>query len=196
MDKAGIANRLIRAGLRAPSDAYREEVRQRIARQQGGKNRDREEVSLAAWQEMWDVYRPVVEKAEAERKAQKEAFTAAQAAPEPVLAGIPEDIDSILDPEYSEPDPGKQLRDGLLWAAMEWVRVIRDTDSGPSANIEAASTPPPNAFALLVLDSYALAGADKRRELVGRALGFACKAHDPAEEPDSNEADGFLESIS
>jgi hypothetical protein len=191
MDKAGIANRLIRAGLRAPSDAYREEVRQRIARQQGGKNRDREEVSLAAWQEMWDVYRPVVEKAEAERKAQKEALTAA---PEPVLAGIPEDIDSILDPEYSEPDPGKQLRDGLLWAAMQWMRVIRDTDSGPSANIEAASTPPPNAFALLVLDSYALAGADKRRELVGRALGFACKAHDPAEEPDS-QGGGFLEDI-
>ena len=187
MDKAGIANRLSKAGLRNAAEAYREEVRQRIARVQGGKDRDRDEVSLAAWGEMWELFKPIVERAEEQGKETGE--------PEE-LTGIPADIDSLLDPEYSEPDPGKQLRDGWLWAVMEWMRVIRSTDSGPVASIESASRPPPNAFALLILDSYALAGADKRRELVGRALAFATKAHDAPPEGDSSAQDGFLEEVS
>jgi hypothetical protein len=150
---------------------------------------------------MWDLFRPLCERHEKkeEKKAAAKEEGRKRSAEEdiPILVGIPEDIEAILAADYSERDPGKRLRDGLLWAAEEWVRVIRATDSGAVATIDRASSPPPNAFALLILESYALAGADKRRELVGRALAFACKSHDsePAVAPGSD-SEGFLGEIS
>jgi hypothetical protein len=138
---------------------------------------------------MWDLFRPPCEKVEALQMAAKGASVS-----EPALLGMPEDIDSLIDPEYAEPDPGKQLRDGLLWAATEIVRVIRATEDGAEARFDRASCPPPNAFAISTILAYALAGEDKRRELIGRALGFACKSHDP-EPAAPADSEGFLDSL-
>ncbi len=204
MNKAGMANRLSNCKLRAAADAYREEVRIRIAREQGGQKRDRDSVSLAAWQEMWDVFRPIVERYEADKEAVKAAAKAAQNAtvepPAPQLIGLPKLSDDLLDPDYTEKDPGKQLRDGLLWPIFEWMRVINDTPEGPVADIKAASKPPPNAFALFTLSTYALSGTDKRRELITRGLAFATKSHDNVESKDENQDEivqpgGFLDAI-
>jgi hypothetical protein len=149
--------------------------------------------------EMWEKFRPLIEageRDEEERREEREAHKAALKAakevepepPAPSLPGMPADPDSVLNPEYSETNQGAHLRDGWLWVVMEWIRVIRDTEMGPVANIEAASTPPPNAFALLVLSTYALSGIDKRRELITRALGFATKSHDT--QPDGGPQEG------
>ena len=151
---------------------------------------------------MWQRFGPLCDAREAENAA-AEAEIAAAAEPEPAppqLQGLPANTDSILDPDYSEADPGKQLRDGLLWVAFEFLRVISDTDAGPVADISAASKPPPNAFALLILSSYALSGADKRRELITRALAFATKSHSDSAPAAANvssteQAGGFLHEI-
>ena len=202
-----MANRLQNCKLRGAAEAYREEVRIRIARDardQGGSKRDRDTVSLAAWQEMWDVFRPIVERYEADKAAVKEAVKAAQNAtvepPAPILAGLPKFSDDLLDPDYTETDPGKQLRDGLLWPIFEWMRVISDTPEGPVADIKAASKPPPNAVALFTLSTYALSGTDKRRELITRGLAFATKSHDAVDPKDGNQDEivqpgGFLDAI-
>ena len=101
-------------------------------------------------------------------------------------------------PEYTEKDHGRQLRDGILWTVFEWMRVIKDTPEGPVANIKAASKPPPNAFALFTLSTYALSDIDKRRELITRALAFATKSHDNVDQKDENQDNqpgGFLDAI-
>lgn len=194
MDKAGIANRLSKAGMRNQATAYTEAVRQRILAQQGAK-RDRDAASAAAWVEMWDTFRPAVEQAEKRREEAKKVPAAEPAAPE--ITGIPDDIDSALDPEYDEADPGKQLRDGLLWVVSEWMRIVRDTPEGPVISLNQASTPPPTAYALFVLSSYALASGDKRRDLISRSLTFATRGHDtaPIDDPADLEAGGFLDSL-
>ena len=200
MNKAGMANRLQNCKLRGAAEAYREEVRIRIAREQGGSKRDRDTVSLAAWQEMWDVFRPIVERYEADKAAVKAAQNETVEPPAPQLIGLPKFSNDLLDPDYTETDPGKQLRDGLLWPIFEWMRVISDTPEGPVADIKAASKPPPNAVALFTLSTYALSGTDKRRELITRALAFATKSHDNVEPKDENQDEivqpgGFLDEI-
>lgn len=199
MNKVGMANRLQNCKLRGAAEAYREEVRIRIARDQGGK-RDRDTASLAAWQEMWDVFRPIVERYEADKATVKAAQNETVEPPAPQLIGLPKLSDDLLDPDYTETDPGKQLRDGLLWPIFEWMRVIRDTPEGPVADIKAASKPPPNTFALFTLSTYALSGTDKRRELITRGLAFATKSHDTVEPKDENQDEivqpgGFLDEI-
>jgi hypothetical protein len=80
---------------------------------------------------------------------------------------------------------------------MEFVRVIEDGDEGPILDLKAASTPPPNAFALFVTRSYAMVSDDKRRELISRALAFACKSTEdaPGEGSDKAQGGGFLDDI-
>lgn len=190
--------RLERFGLRDAADTYKEEVRKRLAQEQGGKDRDRAAVRQQSEEAMWELFEPICEQREAERQAAEEALRKAKEVepPAPQLNGMPTDADSVLDPDYTEGDPGRQLRDAWLWVVMEWIRVIRDTDEGPIASIEAAASPPPNPFALFVLSTYALSGIDKRRELITRALGFATKSHDtPPDEPQGTEGDGFLDSL-
>ena len=194
MDKAGMANRLGKAGLRNQAEAYMDEVRHRIGRDQGGKQRDRAEVNAAAWSEMWDTFRPCVERIEQQIKKQK---TEKVPPPEPALTGLPADIDSVLDPDYTEPDPGKQLRDGLLWTVSEWMRVVRDTPEGPVITLDRAGSPPPNAYALFILSSYALAPGDKRRDLISRSLAFATRGYDApdATDPEHVSSGGFLNGL-
>jgi len=202
MNKLEITNRIERQGLRAAAEAYREEVRLRLMAKAdtgaGVIKKDRAAVVAASWAEMWGKFGPIVEAAEA--KATAEAKTKVETAEPsaPQLVGLPPFSEDLLDPNYSERDPGRQLRDSLLWAAMEWMRVISDTDDGPVANLTAASVPPPTPFALLVLSTYALGNIDKRRELITRALAFAVKSHDdPADNPDADneQPGGFLDSI-
>lgn len=195
-NRSEICRRLSKCGLRKIADAYREEVRIRLAREAGGQKRDRVAVTVAAWEDMWNQFRPAVEKRERELIA--EAPNSEPVAPQ--LAGLPPISDDLLDPDYSERDPGRQLRDSLLWAAMEWMRIIRDTDDGPVVDLAAASTPPPTPFALFVLSAYALGNVDKRRELISRALAFATKSHESEPEPpaagdDSPPPGGFLDDI-
>jgi hypothetical protein len=183
IDKAGICRRLAKLGLREAGDRFRDEVRKRL-RAEGA---TREAANEGAWQEMADTFLPAAERAEGKAAANAEL-------PAPQLPGMPApaNINAAIDPAYNEPDPGKRLRDGLLWTVEQWMRVIADTETGPVATLAAASVPPPNPFALMVLSTYALSPLDKRRELITRALAFATKAHDA----DSTEGDqpqtGFL----
>jgi len=192
-------NRLQKLGLRPAADAYCEEVRLRMASERGGVKRNREEVKQAADNLMWDVFEPIVKRQETQAAemidAKKNQPTPEPPAPQ--LIGLPDLTDDLLDPDYAESDPGKQLRDGLLWVVAEWMRVVKDTPEGPVANIQAASKPPPNAFTLLVLSTYALSGIDKRRELITRALAFATKSHEvePGSRNNEPQVSGFLESI-
>ena len=173
-------NRINAVGIRSAADAYRAEVRQRLQAEGMNKTPARRQAEL----KMWEAFKPTVEKLELEVESKT---------PEPRLAGLPANVDSVLDSSYSEVDPGKQLRDGWLWAVLEWMRVIRDTDDGPIAALSSASTPPPNAFALFVLSTYALAGADKRRDLVSRSLSFAAKGHDtPGDADPDDQSSGFM----
>jgi hypothetical protein len=127
-DKQRIMDLLRKAGLWEEADQYRERVRQRL--RDAGKAK--QEAVAGAWEEMWDMYRPAVEQYE---KRQQDAATAQ-------LAGMPKrTTDDILDPNYTELDRGKQIRDGVLWAAMEFDRVIEETESGPVAHLEDARRP-------------------------------------------------------
>ena len=216
INKLEITNRLERQGLRAAADAYREEVRLRLMAEAnagaGVVKKDRAAAVAQSWVEMWENFGPIIARAEAKaelakakaeaEKAKAKAQAEAQSQPEPPapqLAGLPPFSEALLDLDYTERDPGRQLRDSLLWAAMEWQRVISDTDSGPVANLEAASTPPPTPFALFVLATYALGNLDKRRELITRALAFAVKSHDEiigdADADTDEQPGGFLDSI-
>jgi len=212
INRMKLKGRLRRAGILDQADVYRDEVRKRIAAEEGGSGRDREAVNLASWEKMWQVFGPAVKRFEQEQAAAKEQAKQ-QAADEarrkeeekqaqkekqellPQLAGLPDTTtDEILDPDYKETDRGKQLRDGLLWVAFEFDRVITDTDDGPVATLTAASSPPPNAFAVGMLRTYALSGLDKRRELFGRALNFATKTHDEAR-PEDDDSGSFLHEL-
>lgn len=192
MGNAAIYNRLAKLGLREAAETYKEEVRKRLR----ADTDDRKAANIAAETAMWDTFGPVVERLEADKTEGAAAIKTAQdeakaAAPEPPsqLPGLPAAADVLLDPNYNESDPGKQLRDGLLWVVMGFFRVIRDTVDGPVANLDAARMPPPNDFALFTLSTYALSPVDKRRELISRALGFAEKGHDAPSSP-TGEGDG------
>lgn len=207
MNKLEITNRIERQGLRLAADAYREEVRLRLVAAAAGQKKDRPAIVAQAWEEMWAKFGPIVERREQEKRdaeAAAELVQQAKAAktqpepPAPQLAGLPPITKGLLDPEYLERDPGKQLRDGWLWVVMEWMMVIEDTDEGPVVDLAAASTPPPTPFALFVLSTYALGNIDKRRELITRALKFAFKSYDDVSDGDPAETAeaGFLEEIS
>lgn len=186
MNKAGIANRLSKAGLRNAAEAYREEVRRRLAQDQGGKERDRDQVSAAAWQEMWDAFRPTVELWEKGQQGQGDEELA--------LFGCPEDVDAFLDPNYTEQDPGKWLRDGLIWTAAEIRRVVTDTSAGVVIDLTKAKTKPPTAWAVFCLESYARRPPAKRADLIAKVLPFATKATEDAGGTGSPEGkgEGFL----
>jgi hypothetical protein len=171
----------MRLGLRPAAESLKEEIRLRLR----GTGQEKAAANSQAEAEMWEAFKPIVERLEAEANSKGEEQ------PAPQLTGLPADVNTALDPDYREPDPGKRLRDGLLWAAEQWMRVIHDTEDGPTANLQAASTPPPNPFALMVLATYALSPIDKRRELITRALGFATRAHD-ADPGEAQPRDGFL----
>jgi hypothetical protein len=175
-------NRLQKCGLRDAADAYKELLRQQMHRhKETGLRVTKRDINEAADEEMWVLYRPIVERLE----------TPVQH----TLRGLPDNLDDVFDKEYKEADLGKQLRDGWLWAVMQWIRVVRDTEDGPVANLAAATEPPPNSFALTVLATYALADADRRRELLTKALNFAERSHEDHDEEQPDSA-GFLDSIS
>jgi len=187
----GTYKRIARCGFQEAADHYKGEVRTRL-RREGLTRRD---ASLGADMEVERLFIPLVEQAEKAKALAKAGKQEINELP-PRLPGIPSNIDSILDPNYSEPNQGKQLRDGLVWAAMEWMRVIAYNDSGPACFLDLALVPPPNAFALFVLSSYALDG--KHCELIARALAFATKT--PDEKPTTDRAEtaeepGFLDEI-
>jgi hypothetical protein len=184
MDKAGIANRLSRAGLRNAAEAYREEVRRRILR--GQEKRDRDAASEGAWGEMWDLFRPLVEKCEASKAGGTEDASAP-------LLGCETDLEQFLDPHYTEQDPGKWLRDGLIWVASEIRRVVVDSEEGTTVVLSRAKTPPPTAWAVFVLESFARKPPEKRGELITRVLPFAQRSHEAPENPEPE--DGFLEGL-
>ena len=187
MNKAGIANRLSKAGLRNVAEAYREEVRIRLAAAQGGKDRDRDKVSLQAWQEMWDLYRPVVERLEQKDQAGE---------PDPLTWMLDEDLDQFLDPYYEEADPGKWLRDGLLWTAAEIRRVVADSGEGTTVDLSRAKSKPPTAWAVFCLEAYARKPPSRRGDLIAQVLRFAAKVDSgTAVEEDKDEGEGFLHEI-
>ena len=213
INRMQLKGRLRRAGILDQADVYREEVRKRLIAENEKRGGHNVEANFLSWEKMWEVFGPAVERFEEEQAAakkqakqqaedearqkeeEKQTQKEKQESP-PQLAGLPDTTtDEILDPAYTEADRGKQLRDALLWVAFEFDRVIKDTtDDGPVATLTAASSPPPNAFAVGMLRTYALSGLDKRRELFGRALNFATKTHDEAR-PEDDDSGSFLHEL-
>ena len=188
-EKLEITHRIDYAKLKWQFDAYFGEVKRRLLKENKARGDDRAQFVDQAWEESWRVFQPAVEKSEKDRKKQDTQQTAPATIP-----GMPDrTTDDILDPEYAEPNRAKQLRDGLLWAAMEFDRVIEDTNDGPVAHLEDASIPPPNAFAIGIMRTYALSPVDKRHTLITRALAFASKDTDQPE--DNPEDDAFLHEL-
>jgi hypothetical protein len=187
MNRLGAINRLAKLGLRGPAEAYREEVR--IRHKAAGKSRD--EALELAWLAMWEEFRPIVERLEAN----------SDGPPEPPLPGSPaDDLTAHLDPSYSETDPGKRLRDGLLWTAEEIRRVVVDDPSNPdspatSIDLSRATTPPPTAWALFVLESYARKPPSARAELIARVMPLASKTHDPTTPAPGTSGASFLDQL-
>ncbi len=186
MDRAAAIGRLARLRLRPAADALREEIRHR--HRADGKLRD--DALERAWVEMWAHFEPVAEELERQKKA-------ADVPDEPSpLRGMPEDVDAILDPGYNEADPGKWLRDGLLWVAAEIRRVLRDDADGPIIDLARARTPPPTAFAVFIAEHYARKAPGDRGELIARVMPLACKQHEPQQQGNTDGAEGgFLDTI-
>jgi hypothetical protein len=182
VNRGTIAERLARTHLRTPAEALREVVRLR----ERAAGRTKAEASETAWAEMWAAFEPSVNALESSD-------------PDRRLPGIPENIHDALDPNYSEQNPGRQLRDGLLWAAMQFPLVVLDTADGPTVNLLQADVKPPNAFAVFVLVTYASAPSQQRRDLIARALAFAEKAHPDhhhqKHEDDDDDDPGFLNHV-
>ena len=179
MNRAGIINRLAKLGVRNAADALREEVRLRHL----AAGRDRESALALAWQEMWETFKPIAERLEG------------QASGESPLQGCTDDLAPLLDTSYQETDPGKRLRDGLLWTAEEIRRVVRDTDEGPTVDLSRAATPPPTVWAVFCLEFYAHKPPASRGELIARVLPFATKIHDPRETSPDDAGGGFLDEV-
>ena len=179
MNKAGIANRLSKLGLRPAAEAYKEEVRQRLK----AAGEDRDVANNKAWEAMWDEFRPVVERLE--RASDGETH----------LAGRTDDVDQFLDTNYNETDPGKRLRDGLIWVAEEIRRVVTDSDDGTSVNLARAKTPPPSAWAVFCLEGFAAKPPAKRLELIAKVLPFATRSHDARSGDAAADNNGFLEDV-
>lgn len=111
----------------------------------------------------------------------------------PPKTGLVDTSDALVDPDYNEPDAGKRLRDGWLWCVEQWTKIVTDTPNGPLINLNNATCPPPNPFALLVLNTYAQVEPHKRTELLTRALTFAEKTHQPHLTQKRNK--GFIDQI-
>lgn len=179
-NRAAVINRIDTLGMRPAADALRDEIRKR--HQAAGKLKP--ESSTLAWAEMWDHYRPIVEYLESVASAP--------------LRGTTDDLTPLLDPDYSERDPGKRLRDGLLWTAEEIRRVVVDAPDGTTTiDLARASTPPPTAWAVFCLESYARKPVANRGELIAKVLPFATRQHDPTQQhtgADEGQG-GFLEDV-
>ena len=167
--------RLRAAGLWDQAEAYREEVRRRLKSQ--GKSRS--EAVDEAWVAMVELFMPLTE--------------ALQQTPalEIVLGGS---IDEILDPEYTETDARKQIRDSMFWVAEEFRRIVEDRPTGTVVDFTKAHSPPPTMFAVQTAETYA-ARLDKRMELIAKIMTFADKSAQESRRLGSSEDGGFLDSI-
>ncbi len=201
MDKAGIANRLSRVGLRNIAEAYKEEVRQRLARtakeeakkdpnNHGKGNNDRQAATDAAWADMWELFRPIVQRIEKE-KAEIKAAAKIQGN---LIEKTP-NLDDFLDPNYDDSKPENWVRDGLLWTAKEIARVVSDTAEGTVVDLNKAKTPLPVPYAYFVLTGYARRPPEKRIELITKVLPFANKQAATADDEGDYEPNEFLDRL-
>jgi hypothetical protein len=164
MNRLGIINRIMRLGLRSPAEALREEVR--LRHRAAGK--DKAEALTLAWAAMWEEFRPTVERLEGQANGAGRQ-----------LLGTTDDLDTLLNPAYHEPDAGRRLRDGLVWAAEEIRRIVSDAPDGETViDLARASVPPPTAWAVFVVEHYAMKAAKDRGELIARVMPLAAKQHD------------------
>lgn len=175
MDKAAICNRLARIGLREAADAYRDEVRKR--RKASGEERDA--ANEGSWEDMAALFLPAAERIESGSSQ--------------TLSGCAEDPDQYIDPDYHETDPGKWIRDGLLWTAAEIRRVVIDSPEGASIDLRRAKTKPPTVWAIFCLEGFGRKPPAQRVDLIAKVLPFATKAHDPRDV--AGNSSGFMGEI-
>ena len=182
MNKAAIFARLSKVKIRELAEAYLEQVRLRLAAEITSKverQRQKTEINAKAWEDMWQTFEPAVKRLEKEQKKQ------ANNEEQPALTGIPDNVDALLDPDYSETDPGKWIRDSLLWTAAEISRVVQTSPEGTTLNFNRAKTPPPHAFAVTCMGAFAL---KPTTALITKVLPFATKSHETTEIPPENES--------
>jgi hypothetical protein len=195
-------NRLAKCGFRPQAEAYKEEVR----RQRRAAGDTRNVANQVAEDAMWVLFGPIVEQWEAQQLQQQEQLQLQQQQlqqqqpkPDPdCLIGCTDDVDQFLDPDYSQPDPGRWLRDGLIWTAAEIRRVVTDSPEGITINLARAQTPPPTAWAVFCLESFARLAPSKRGDLIARVLPFATKSHEtqsPNDESNDPQPNGFLDAL-
>jgi hypothetical protein len=224
--KVGIERRLRLTGLRPLAAALRHQIRKRMLLQAESKGedgpRDDRERSMA---EMWasaetsvmfvealqsDVARRIRELQEELRiekthtininaKAFQEALEKAMGPP-PRFVGYVGSINDILDPNYTETDPGKRIRDSWLWVGFEFRRITVDEAKGyTTQDFSKASTPPPTPLAVMIAEEYAQCPPGSRRDLFTRLIGFAEKGHatptDIERRAPISEGDAYLDSL-
>ena len=148
-------NRLQSAELRPAAEAYREEVRIRLK----AAGTERAQAVETAWQEMWKQFEPVLLKIEQGNDTGQASHQGA--------------VDEVLNPDYTETDPRKQMRDSIYWIASEFRRVVSDGPRGASVDFRRAKQPPPTTLAVLITETYAAKPPDKRDALVTKVLAFA-----------------------
>ena len=172
-EKQRIMDLLRRAGLWEAADKYREAARQRL-REEG---KDKKEAVSAAWEAMIQEYESLLVE-------QEPAF-------QTILPDGAECFDDIVDPEYGETDPARQMRDAYVWIKEEFPRVVRDQPAGTVVDYRLFHTPPPMGLACNILETWAAKPRQKRdglyREVrtclaTGKAPGDSKEELEPAVE--------------
>ena len=193
MANAAIWNRLMEVGLREAAETVKHEIRERYKRLGDPRSDANEKAEI----EMWEIMRPAVEKVEKKIQDLKDKIKQPKSPKgddsPPTISVCTDKIEQFIDPNYSEKDPARWLRDGLLWNAAEFQRVVTDSPQGISISLALAKNPPPNAWAITCLEYFAR--PDKRGELIARVLPFASKRTDQTEPPEAGEAEDYLDSI-
>ena len=180
MDSKGtMINRLQRAGLRPAAEGFMTEVRTRLK----AARTPRAQAVETAWKDMWERFRPAVEKFEGGNTTR--ANTVHQG-----------DVDDVIDPDYAETNPRKEMRDSIYWISREFRRVVTDGPKGASVDFHRAKQPPPTTLAILITETYAAKPPDKRDALVSKVLAFAERGLTPEEaETTEYKEGGFLDDI-
>ena len=182
--KRRITERLRAVGLRGLAMAYLDELRDRIHADGGS----RKSANKSAYKDMWRQFEPTVAFLE-----NMVGITGGES--RGGFRGYDGDPDNIVDPNYTELDAGKRLRDAFTWVGDEFRRIVRDSSSGTTMMFEHAKTPPPTVLAIQIAEEYAQCAPGARRELFARLQQFATKAHDSRGRDDTADDTAFLQDM-
>ena len=171
-EKKKITDILQAAGTWKEAAEFREMERQRL-RDEG---RTKEEAVEGSWDAMIAEFVPNAE----DVKPAVETM---------LLPDGAESIDDVLDPEYKETDPARQMRDAYQWIQREFHRIVSDRDGG-GVDLTKASTRPPVGIAVSIVQSWAAKPFQKRDGLFREIRAWLLKSSDDGETADAQACPG------